>query len=208
MKNQKGFTIIEGLLILVIVGLIGGVGWYVWQAKEKSDKSLDNAAQTEKTAASKKAETEKTKEFLNVQEWGVKISVDSSVEGLNYVIKNYTKYGQSVTVASFRSSELNKLSGDCASNSIDVARGKAKEVVPNEEDLVEGGETFEAAYNEGQKYSSSPLTTRSINLKIGDYYFVPPGYSGASCASDKTGADKETALSLSIVKVLNKMMSN
>lgn len=29
-KNQKGFSAIEGLLILVIVGIIGGTGWYVW----------------------------------------------------------------------------------------------------------------------------------------------------------------------------------
>lgn len=29
-KNQKGFAVLEGLLIVIIVGLIGFVGWYIW----------------------------------------------------------------------------------------------------------------------------------------------------------------------------------
>lgn len=55
MKNTKGFTLIEGLLILVIAGLLGGTGWYVWSAKKKADKSLNTAAQTEIQVDSKKA---------------------------------------------------------------------------------------------------------------------------------------------------------
>ena len=39
MKNQKGFTLIEGLLILVIVGILGFTGWYVWRAKDNADKT-------------------------------------------------------------------------------------------------------------------------------------------------------------------------
>lgn len=55
MKSQKGFSVIEGLLILVIVGLLGGTGWYVWDSKKNSDKSLNTAAQTEiKTGAGTK----------------------------------------------------------------------------------------------------------------------------------------------------------
>jgi len=36
-KNQKGFSVVEGLLVLVIVGIIGFVGWYVWQSKQKAN---------------------------------------------------------------------------------------------------------------------------------------------------------------------------
>lgn len=39
-KNQDGFSIVEGLLLLVIVGLIGFIGWYVWHAKQNTDKNL------------------------------------------------------------------------------------------------------------------------------------------------------------------------
>lgn len=43
MNNHKGFSLVEGLLILVIVGLLGGAGWYVWNAKHKTDKNFNNA---------------------------------------------------------------------------------------------------------------------------------------------------------------------
>jgi len=42
--KQKGFTAIEGLLLLIIVGIIGFTGWYVWHAKRSADKTLDVAA--------------------------------------------------------------------------------------------------------------------------------------------------------------------
>jgi len=45
-KNEKGFSAVEGLLILVTVGVIGFVGWYVWQSKNEGNKATntDNAA--------------------------------------------------------------------------------------------------------------------------------------------------------------------
>jgi hypothetical protein len=36
-KNQKGFSAIEGLLIFIIVGIIAGVGWYVWDSNKKTN---------------------------------------------------------------------------------------------------------------------------------------------------------------------------
>jgi prepilin-type N-terminal cleavage/methylation domain-containing protein len=38
MKNkQKGFTVVEVLMVLVIVLLVGFAGWYVWNQRDKSD---------------------------------------------------------------------------------------------------------------------------------------------------------------------------
>ncbi len=34
-KNQNGFSVVEGLFVLAIVGLIGFASWYVWQGKNK-----------------------------------------------------------------------------------------------------------------------------------------------------------------------------
>jgi hypothetical protein len=39
-KNQSGFSVIETALILVILGMIGFVGWYVMNAQKKTDKDL------------------------------------------------------------------------------------------------------------------------------------------------------------------------
>jgi cytoskeletal protein RodZ len=38
-KNQKGFALIEGIAIFAIVAMIGFVGWYVYHAKNNTDKS-------------------------------------------------------------------------------------------------------------------------------------------------------------------------
>lgn len=57
MKNHKGFTLIEGLLIVLIVGMLAGVGYYVYNTKKTSDKSLDSASSTEITAAGKRADS-------------------------------------------------------------------------------------------------------------------------------------------------------
>lgn len=35
-RNQQGFSTVEGLLIFVIVGLIGGVGWYIYHTKNNN----------------------------------------------------------------------------------------------------------------------------------------------------------------------------
>lgn len=43
MKNNKGFSVIEGLLIMVILGIIGGTGWYVYNVQNKTTESLINA---------------------------------------------------------------------------------------------------------------------------------------------------------------------
>lgn len=43
MKNNKGFAIIETLLIFLIIGIIGGTGWYVWNASNKTNDNLTNA---------------------------------------------------------------------------------------------------------------------------------------------------------------------
>ncbi len=56
-KNQNGFSAVEGLLILVIVGLLGGVGWYVWQNKQ-DDSSKTNISSSAKDEREDKAQEE------------------------------------------------------------------------------------------------------------------------------------------------------
>jgi Tfp pilus assembly major pilin PilA len=42
-KTQKGFALIEGLLILVIVMILSATGWYVYQSQSKATDNLNNA---------------------------------------------------------------------------------------------------------------------------------------------------------------------
>ncbi|PJE65369.1 hypothetical protein COU91_02015 [Candidatus Saccharibacteria bacterium CG10_big_fil_rev_8_21_14_0_10_47_8] len=50
-KKQQGFTLVEGLLILVIVGVLGFVGWYVWHAKNNTEKTLQDTVQSQGTVS-------------------------------------------------------------------------------------------------------------------------------------------------------------
>lgn len=61
-KNTHGFAVVEGLLILVIVGILGGVGWYVYDAQKKSNASLDKAGDTSLTTKFPKKDEQKPAE--------------------------------------------------------------------------------------------------------------------------------------------------
>lgn len=63
MKNQKGFSAVEGLLILIIIGILGFVGWYVWSAKDKTSKSFDEVASSNNSTTG----IQTLKEYKNTQ---------------------------------------------------------------------------------------------------------------------------------------------
>jgi hypothetical protein len=63
-KNQSGFSIVEGLLILVIVGILGGTGWYVWNSNKKANDLLNSADKSSNVTATpnkKKVDTKDNK---------------------------------------------------------------------------------------------------------------------------------------------------
>jgi hypothetical protein len=60
MKNHKGFALVEGLLILVIVAILAGTGWYVFRARNNSNGSLNNASAAGSSLAKPPAAPKKT----------------------------------------------------------------------------------------------------------------------------------------------------
>jgi predicted lipoprotein with Yx(FWY)xxD motif len=46
-KNQRGYSVIEMVLMLVIVGLIAFIAWYVFHTKSNTDTTLGAAANTQ-----------------------------------------------------------------------------------------------------------------------------------------------------------------
>ncbi len=65
MKKQKGFAVVEGLLILVIVVLVAGIGWYVWNSKNQTDKILSSTNNNSVTKSPKKVTATITKTPAN-----------------------------------------------------------------------------------------------------------------------------------------------
>jgi Tfp pilus assembly protein PilV len=55
MKNNKGFALLEGLLILVVVGILGFTGWYVWSAKNKTNSTYNSTGNSSAAKYTKKS---------------------------------------------------------------------------------------------------------------------------------------------------------
>lgn len=49
--RSQGFTVIEALMLVVILVIIGFTGYYVWHARQNTDKTLDAANSTSVTAS-------------------------------------------------------------------------------------------------------------------------------------------------------------
>lgn len=48
-NNQKGFSVVEILIVIVVVGLLGGAGWYVWKSKDKNQTPITTNNTVQKT---------------------------------------------------------------------------------------------------------------------------------------------------------------
>ena len=93
-KNQSGFSAVEALLILIIVGILGFTGYFVWHAKQSADKSLTPNNSTtpvikKKTTTNQTQPTTSTsqtsqQQYLAIKEWGVKIPLASSISTAYY----------------------------------------------------------------------------------------------------------------------------
>lgn len=79
--DEKGFTLIEGLLIFVIVIIVGGTGYYIYHSSKQADKNLQSTS-TDTKFNKKKSKTadrvtqdEVNLDYIVIKEWGVKVKV-------------------------------------------------------------------------------------------------------------------------------------
>lgn len=92
-QNERGFGAIEALLVLTIVGILGFTGYFVWHAKQNSDKLLHQATSSLATNSKKKVANEAnitpaTVQYLDIPEWGVRILPATSLPKVTYVISD------------------------------------------------------------------------------------------------------------------------
>jgi type II secretory pathway pseudopilin PulG len=101
-KNQKGFAVLETLLILVIIAMIAGTGWYTWHTKNQTDKILNeasNSAQTVQTNKTTNSSSAKAQQYFTIKEWGVRAPYTGTLD-LQYSLSD------SNTLASVTSKQL------------------------------------------------------------------------------------------------------
>jgi len=73
-KNQKGFSVVEILIVIVVVGLIGTVGWLVYDRQQSKSTTTTTPDTTQVTE--QKQETAKTSDY-NSSELGLSLSYPS-----------------------------------------------------------------------------------------------------------------------------------
>lgn len=79
-SRQDGFTIVEALLILIVIGIIGFTGWFVWHGKRATYKDL-KASGTDQTVASQ-YKTVDGQKYLLVRDWGVEVPLSGTISSL------------------------------------------------------------------------------------------------------------------------------
>lgn len=83
-NNQKGFTIVEVLIVLLVIGLIGGATWYVLQSKDKkspatnTSQSQQETIKTTDTEQSQSTEATTFASHVDITEWGIRVSFDDA----------------------------------------------------------------------------------------------------------------------------------
>lgn len=90
--NQKGFSAVEGFLVIVIVGMIGFTGWFMWNAQKKTNTALDNSTKSQsepqKTNVNKSPTIVKkniaTTKYLTINEWGIKFALSENIKDAYY----------------------------------------------------------------------------------------------------------------------------
>lgn len=100
MKRQKGFAVIELLIVLVIVAAVGGVGWVVWQRQQdkssgtanpqttQAEPSTNCGSQTSEPITENGGADTKEPEWKTIQhtkvfmpKWGVTMTIPQSLAG-------------------------------------------------------------------------------------------------------------------------------
>jgi type II secretory pathway pseudopilin PulG len=89
-KTQRGFSAVEALLLVIIIGMLVGVGWYVWHSQKQVDKTYSQTANSSVSPKSKKstnsAALDSNSNYFVIKEWGVKLPVTDSSDKYYYKI--------------------------------------------------------------------------------------------------------------------------
>lgn len=99
-QDEHGFSALEGLLILIIVGLIGFVGWYIWSNRAKPS---ENATTSQNAPTASQNQT--VQDTLVIKEWGVKLPLNATLKQATYKIATYEPYYKNVAFLSTKAQD-------------------------------------------------------------------------------------------------------
>ena len=161
--NQKGFTAIEAVLIVVILAIIGGTGYYVYQANNKSTDTQNTAQLNAESAVPHKAAGKTT--YTTITEWGVRAPYSGSLK-LQYTLSSDGKQ------ADFTSDKLVATDAACT----DQFGGQIDRYAPADIATPDGTGTTTAK-------DRAATASKSTYAYVGGYYYFFT-HSQAACGTD------------------------
>lgn len=193
-KRQQGFSALEGVLVILILVILGGAGWFVWDSNQKTKDSLNRAQQGSSASTGYKA-GQKTPEgriryesselgfaFVYPKEWGeveIKGGRGEEYDGLKYSIvfsklssdSDVQYEGQKYAVGQIKSSDYGLIDG--GGSGIDF-------VGPGATSYSEAVESYKEADGKrksgGEGYSTTVLASGENYLVAADGDCVGAGY--------------------------------
>jgi hypothetical protein len=176
-KNQNGFGVVEGLLTLVIIGILSGVGWYVWRTKNNADSIYKNASNTAEITKTNTSKNEQR--VIKIPELDIEFTVPSSLKNLQWVVVNldYSDPGNN-NLGTYPTAYLGNKDLTDRNKGCEVT-GKLGSVPP----------LGFLTKTPGQ-YPANPTadnTTGSLVKQFSDFYIGDRGNGGLSCFGDETG---------------------
>jgi hypothetical protein len=135
-SGQKGFTVVETLLVLILISIIGFTGYYVWHTQNNSNSSYNNA---DRSNSNTPTSTNSVNKFV-FKELGVEFDPPSSLKGLSYIVFDDNIY---ITDSAFKDalnkcSDANTASGDALGASY-TAISKKEGKYPADPNPIEDG---------------------------------------------------------------------
>lgn len=80
-NNQKGFSLVEGMLLVLVIAVVGFGGYYVWNQQQKKDTSSQpSPTSSESTNTSEEKDTEEEQEVDKAKDWTVYSGTSFSVK--------------------------------------------------------------------------------------------------------------------------------
>ncbi len=180
-NNQRGFGAIEGILIVVIIGVIGGVGWFVYQSKNKTTQSLDKSTQAQNEPQKTEKETEATQD-------------NPSTQQINFVkFSSVDPALQTAITASFKKQQANCLPGTTSSETTADKDGIITHYDANSAAIVAVGCRGGSSHlfgKEGNTWVDSEATQMAFSCSNLRKYHVPASWienNGPGSAECSTG---------------------
>jgi len=116
-RDQKGFGVIEIILILVLVGILGFVGWSVYNNLQQTNVTNKATIDASNQTVNQKETTIDADGYFVIKEWGVRFKpVDNSLTIMAQKRAN-TSANPGVEIYNLTAKEIDEHGGHCTQES-------------------------------------------------------------------------------------------